>query len=77
MISGAQIREARELLGWSQVTLSNKAKIRPATLVRAESVDGVPDLTRGRALKIERVLKAAGVEFTHGEQPGVRLRPVL
>jgi hypothetical protein len=45
------------------------------TVKRLESVDGP---IGGRAETVEKIvaaLKAAGVEFTNGGQPGVRMRP--
>ncbi len=76
MITGAQIREARELLGWTEQTLANKAKVHLPTVTRAESREGLSRRHRGQLIKITRALEAAGVEFTNGGQPGVRLRAV-
>jgi Xaa-Pro aminopeptidase len=43
-------------------------------LNRAELLDD--GITAVRAKKIQRALESAGVEFTNGDQPGVRLRAV-
>src|SRR5215207_8404518 len=45
MITVAQIREARKLLGWSPLKLAGRAKIHSAILRRAEGVEGEPPLT--------------------------------
>jgi len=41
-------------------------------LVRFENVEGLPQ--RRTIEAIQAALEAAGVEFTDGDQPGVRLR---
>jgi ribosome-binding protein aMBF1 (putative translation factor) len=73
MITGAQIREARALLGWVRSTLARKAKIGTATVQRAEAADGEPPITLAQADALEAALEAAGVEFTNGGEPGVKL----
>jgi transcriptional regulator with XRE-family HTH domain len=73
MITGAQIRRARELLGWSSFQLSQRAKLHPAVVERAESSTGAFPITAYQAAIICQTLEAAGVEFTDGDEPGVRL----
>ena len=74
MITGAQIRMARGDLRWSVEMLAEKANIGVSTVRRMEEVDGVP-ASSGRNLEaVQRALEAAGVEFTDGDSPGVRLR---
>jgi hypothetical protein len=43
------------------------------TIKRAEAKDGKTSLTTANELAIRRAFETAGVEFTNGEQPGVRL----
>jgi hypothetical protein len=43
------------------------------TIRRAEAVDAATALTAANELAIRRAIEAAGVEFTNGDQPGVRL----
>ena len=45
MITGAQIRQARELLGWPPTRLAQRAKVHSAIVRRAESVEGEPPVT--------------------------------
>ena len=45
MITGAQIRQARELLGWPPTRLAQRAKVHSAIVRRAESVEGEPPIT--------------------------------
>jgi len=72
MIITGQIQKARELLGWSPLALARKANIRVTTLNRAELLDA--GITPVRAKKIQRALESAGVEFTNGNEPGVKLK---
>jgi hypothetical protein len=42
------------------------------TVKRAEAKDGKTSLTAANELSIRRACEAADVEFTNGDQPGVR-----
>jgi transcriptional regulator with XRE-family HTH domain len=61
----------RAALGWGVRDLANAGKV---------SVDTVARFERGEELKertieaLQRALESAGVEFTNGDQPGVRLK---
>ena len=74
MITGAQIRQARKLLGWEPYKLAQRAKVHSLIIQRAESVAGEPPITRYQEALIRNALQAVGVEFTYGDPPGVRLR---
>ena len=74
MIIGAQIRAARALLNWSADELAKKAKLGVATVRRGEAAEGEPTMTSANLAAILRTLESAGVEFTNGGRPGVRLR---
>ena len=74
IVSIRQIKAARALLEWSQERLAEASGVSIPTIKRLEAQAG--DLG-GRAetvAKIVTALEAAGVEFTNGDQPGVRLR---
>ncbi len=43
------------------------------TIKRAEAKDGKTSLTAANKLAIRRAFEGAGVKFTNGDQPGVRL----
>ena len=43
------------------------------TIRRAELVEDQTSMTARNDLAIRRALEAAGIEFTNGDQPGVRL----
>ena len=72
-LSGGQIRAARALLRWSVEQLAREASLGRNTIKRAEAKDGKTSLTAANELAIRRAFEAAGVEFTNGDQPGVRL----
>ena len=71
MIEG-QWRAARALVGWSQTALAEKVGVSLLTIKRMEGgTANVSDDVRKRA---REALEAAGIEFTNGSQPGVRMR---
>lgn len=72
LISIAQIRGARGLLGWSQLELAKAAGLSEPTIKRFET--GLANVSEGAVAKMVGALEAAGVEFTNSEQPGVRLK---
>jgi transcriptional regulator with XRE-family HTH domain len=68
----AQCRAARGLLGWSQVQLAEASKVATKTIADFERESRTPyDRTLA---DVQRAFEAAGVEFTNGGQPGVRMR---
>ena len=76
MISGAQIRAARALLGMSASELARRAGIGWATVQRFESAEGIPESRSGTLQRIKETLEAAGVMFLGDpvKSPGVQLR---
>ena len=74
MITGAQIRQARKLLGWEPYKLSRQAKVHSLIIQRAERVASEPPITGYQAALIRNALEAAGIAFTNGDPPGVKLR---
>ena len=72
-LTGAQIRAARALLRWSAVDLARASALGVNTVRRAEVADTGTSLTTANELAIRRAFEGAGVEFTDGDQPGVRL----
>jgi transcriptional regulator with XRE-family HTH domain len=69
MITGALIREARELLGWTPYRLAPRAGIGHTLLRQFEAGTRVPD--EESAARLKTALEEAGVIFTGG---GVKLR---
>jgi transcriptional regulator with XRE-family HTH domain len=74
VISVEQIKAARRLIGWTQARLSRNSGVSENTIQRYEK--GVRRTVASTLAKIERAFEVAGVEFTHGERPGVRIRGV-
>ena len=59
------------MLQWSVRALAEKAGVRPATISNFETEKRSPN--RATKAAIQRAFEAAGVEFTNGAKPGVRL----
>ena len=74
MISVAEIREGRKLLGWSQMALALEAGVAQSTIINLESGKKTP--LQPTLELIQRALESAGVIFVeeNGEGPGVRLK---
>jgi transcriptional regulator with XRE-family HTH domain len=72
-VSIRQIKAARALLAWSQEQLAAKATVSIPTIKRLEAQDGPLGGRDETGTKIRLALESAGVEFTNGDQPGVRL----
>jgi transcriptional regulator with XRE-family HTH domain len=70
MMSGAQIRMARAAVRWGVRELAEKARVTANTVTRIENGADAKQSTMDR---LKCALEAAGVEFTNGDQPGVRL----
>jgi DNA-binding transcriptional regulator YiaG len=71
-ISPAQCRAARGLIAMDQAVLAEAANVSRNVIIDFEKGRRVP--TRNNLAAIQRVLEKAGVEFTNGDSPGVRLR---
>jgi len=72
VITPAQCRAARGLVEMNQIDLAKGASISKNVIVDFEKGRRVPN--RNNLAAIQRVLEEAGVEFTNGDAPGVRLR---
>jgi DNA-binding XRE family transcriptional regulator len=71
-ITPAQCRAARGMIEMNQATLAERAMVNRSVIVDFEKSRRVPN--RNNLAAIQRVLEEAGVEFTNGDAPGVRLR---
>ena len=60
MITARQFRAARALLGWTQETLADKARISLTALKRLESESGL-DVYETTRDQVRRALEAAGI----------------
>ncbi len=66
-----QCRMARAALGLGVRKLAAAAKVSPDTVVRFEREEKLRERT---VASLRQVLEAAGIEFTDGNRPGVRVR---
>ena len=77
MITGAQIRAARGLKGWSAAELAEISGTNRFTVQRLEQSEGVPPSRTQTLLDIKSAFEAAGIEFigTPENGAGVRFKP--
>jgi len=82
MLTGAQMKAARALVGMEQKTLATRSGVSLPTIQRMETSDGVVRGVIETLMKVMEALQAAGVEFinegaiSNGGGRGVRLRRV-
>jgi len=77
MITSDQIRAGRALLRWSAQKLADKSGVSWKTIQRMETPDTLPSVSLGNVIKVQGILKLAGVEFIDADSnggPGVRFR---
>ena len=74
IVTGPQLRAARALIGWTAKELADASGVGVATIRRAELKSGVTGMTAPNMTAIRNALAEANVEFTNGEQPGVRIK---
>jgi transcriptional regulator with XRE-family HTH domain len=69
-MKAVQLRMARAAVGWGVRELAERAGVTANTVTRIENGADAKQSTMDR---LQGALEAAGVEFTNGDQPGVRL----
>ena len=67
----AQCRAARGLLDWTQAEPAEAARLAVSTVVRFERSGRAAPV--GAIQVMQLAFEAAGVEFTNGDEPGVKL----
>ena len=72
MLVSAQCRMARAALDWGIRDLAERSKVSRTTIVRFERGHVAP--IRATLQVLRQTLEEAGVEFTNGDHPGVRLK---
>ncbi len=72
MITPAQCRAARGLLAWDQKTLAEREGIGVVTIRNFEK--GKTNPYKGTLVILQQTFESAGVTFTNGDEPGVKLR---
>nr|WP_249779228.1 transcriptional regulator [Bradyrhizobium sediminis] len=73
-ITSAHIRAARALIRWTAEDLAREAVLGVATIRRAESADGPPQMTASNLAAIRRTLETAGIEFLFENEGGLGVR---
>jgi transcriptional regulator with XRE-family HTH domain len=71
-LTAAQCRAARGLIGWSQQQLATASKVAKPTIANFEAGKSTP--YERTANDLVAALERAGVEFTNGIEPGVKIR---
>ena len=74
MITSGQIKAGRALIGWTARELAQKAEIGFSTLIRLESVEGVPSSNVKTLEAIKKSFELAGVEFIGTPEAGAGVR---
>ncbi len=76
MITVAQLRAARGLVGWTQTRLAEASGLALSTIKRMEGSDGPLRGNAGNVWKVQQALEDAGVIFIDADEegPGVRLK---
>ena len=69
ILTSAQVKEARKLLGWTLKTLEGKSGVTSTIIANFEADKGRPSVLQLTVLR--RVIEAGGVEFTD-EPSGVK-----
>lgn len=73
-ISGAQVRAARALLGWTARDLARQAIVSISTITLIEGASRLSSMGAPKVKSVQATLEAAEIEFLDGDAPGVRLR---
>jgi transcriptional regulator with XRE-family HTH domain len=71
-ITAAQLKAARQLLGWSQDDVAAASGLETPTIFHFEHGKQLP--SRAAIADIRLTLEAAGVDFTNGDEAGVKLQ---
>ncbi len=74
MITGEQLRGARAMARIEQTDLAARAGVSVDTIKRVERVSGPVSANTLTLDAIRKVLEGAGIEFTNGGEPGVKMR---
>jgi transcriptional regulator with XRE-family HTH domain len=73
-LTSEQIRAARALLRWEQKDLASASKVSLPSIKRLETIRGPLAAQSRTADALREALEGGGVEFTNGNEPGVKLK---
>jgi transcriptional regulator with XRE-family HTH domain len=76
-ITSELIRAARALLRWEQRDLARASGVSLPTIKRLEGAPGILAAHSSTVTALRRAFESAGIEFTNGGGPGVRVRAVF
>ena len=62
------------MVRWSARELAERAHLSLPTIQRLEATEGIPSTSLKTMLSVKAALESAGVEFTNGDAPGVRMK---
>lgn len=74
VMSSELIRAARALIRWEQKELAEASGVSLPTIKRLETKPGPLSAHPQTIASLKEALEIAGIEFTNGGKPGVRLR---
>jgi transcriptional regulator with XRE-family HTH domain len=74
ILTSELIRAARALLRWEQKDLASASGVSLPSIKRLETKPGPLAALPATSADLQRALEEAGVEFTNGDQPGVRMK---
>ena len=74
MITSAQIKAARALLGITVANLAELAGVGFTTIIRLESADGVPNGNIKTFEAVQKAFEKAGIEFIGTSEDGAGVR---
>src|SRR5262249_21375225 len=74
-ITSELIRAARALLRWEQRDLALASGVSLPTIKRLEAAPGMLAAQSSTVTALRRAFESAGIEFTNGSGPGVRITP--
>jgi transcriptional regulator with XRE-family HTH domain len=76
LITSEQIRAARAMIRWEQRDLADASGVSLPSVKRLETSPGPLAAQPKTSAALKSALELAGIEFTNGVQPGVRLKAV-
>lgn len=76
MVTGGQIRAARGMLRWRVEDLALQSGVGARTILRLETVNGLPQANTSTLEKIRKAFEAEGIKFIGApdDGPGIRIR---
>ena len=74
ILTSELIRAARAMLRWEQRHLADASSVSLPTIKRLETKPGILVAHHSTVAALRAAFEAAGVEFTNGDRPGVRLQ---